>query len=107
MNTRPHFTALLTYASEKDGGRSTPASSGFRSAIKFPFGQRMFFGIQNFTDAELAFAGDSVTAEITLLDFNDLKDSLYEGLDFEFFETDLLIGSGVILKCFPFCDLRL
>lgn len=91
-----HFTALLTFVSSKDGGLSTPASSGYRPFLKFPFEQRLFTGIQKFSGTDLVFPGDTVNAEITLPDNNSFKGKLYEGLDFEFFEGDRLIGYGVV-----------
>ena len=95
---QPHFVALLTYVSEKKGGRKTPASSGYRPTIKFPYIEGEFLGQQNFIDTELVFAGDTVSAEITLMNTEYFKGKIYVGLDFEFFEGPNLIGSGVITK---------
>ncbi|HEX8269558.1 MAG TPA: hypothetical protein VF581_06670 [Flavobacterium sp.] len=100
MKAKPHFTALLTYVSSKEGGRQTPASSGYRPTIKFPFHQDMFSGIQNFVDTDLVFPGDTVTADITLPGAEPLMGKMYEGLDFDFFEGPVLIGSGVVTKVF-------
>lgn len=96
MKSVAHFTALLTFISSNDGGLSTPASSGYRPFLKFPFEQRFFTGIQKFNGTDLVFPGDTVNAEITLPDLSVLIDKLYEGLDFEFFEADRLIGYGVV-----------
>lgn len=98
MNTKPHFTALLTYIANANGPRSTPASSGHRAFIKFDFSQEMIIAIQNFTDSELVFPGDTVTAEVTLINAEPFLNRLYQGLDFDFFEADTLIGSGVVKK---------
>ncbi len=94
----PHFTALLTYVTEAQGGRTTPVSSGYRPTIKFPFHTGMFSGIQNFIGRDLVFAGDTVNAEITLLNTEYFKGKIYEGLDFEFYEGAVLIGSGLVTK---------
>lgn len=98
MDYQPHFISLLTYHSELESGRSTPASSGFRASIKFSFEQDLFMGIQNFIDTDLVFPGDVVTAEITLLNSDYFSGKIYEGLDFEFFEGENLIGTGIITK---------
>jgi len=98
MKSESHFIALLTYVSSEKGGRSTPASSGYRPTIKFPFEQGMFTGIQNFIGTDLVFPGDVVNAEITLLSAEHLVGKIYAGLDFEFFEGTNLIGHGVITK---------
>lgn len=98
MTSNPHFVALLTYISEQKGGMTTPASSGYRPAIKFPFEQDSFTGIQDFIGTDLVFAGDVVSAEITLLSTEYFIEKIYEGLDFEFYERNILIGTGVITK---------
>ena len=93
-----HFVALLTYVSEKDGGRKTPASSGYRPTIKFTYIDGEFSGVQHFIDTDLVFAGDTVSAEITLINTDNFKGKLYVGLDFEFFEGPILIGNGIITQ---------
>jgi len=100
MDLQPHFLALLTYNKTEDGGRKTPALSGFGCGIKFPFFDGLFTGIQKFTDTELAFPGDVINAEITLVNSEFFKGIIYEGLNFDFFEGSNLIGHGVIKKIF-------
>ena len=98
MISKPHFIALLTYVSEENGGRKTPVSSGYRPTIQFPFYNGQLSVIQNFIGTDLVFAGDTVSAEITLLNTENFKGKIYEGLDFDFFEGPTLIGSGIITK---------
>jgi len=98
MDQKPNFIALLTYLPSKKGKRSTPVSSGYRPAIKFPFDQGLFISIQNFIDADLVFPGDTVTAEITMLNKDYFEGKIYKGLDFDFFEGEDLIGHGIISK---------
>ena len=98
MNSKPHFLALLTYFKSEDGGRKTPALSGYRPGIKFSFYNDLFTGIQKFIDTDMAFPGDIINAEITLLNTEYFKGKIYEGLDFDFFEGPNLIGHGVIKK---------
>lgn len=97
MNARPHFSALLTFTPNKSTEDRTPASSGYRAALRFSSDQKLCLASMNFTEAELVFPGDSVTAEITLLDSN-AGSILYEGLDFDFYEAGKLVGSGVVSK---------
>lgn len=94
----PHFTALLHFISEKEGGRKTPISSGYRAGIKFPFHSESILGECNFTDTDLVFSGDTVTAEIVLLNFEKWNGKLYSGLDFDFSENEILMGKGIITK---------
>lgn len=98
MEPKTHFTALLTFVSEKEGGRSTPSSSGYRALLKFGFVQKETIGIFTFPDDELVFPGDTVSAEVVLSDLENVKDKLYQGLDFEMFENDVLVGNGVVKK---------
>lgn len=100
MVQQPHFTALLTFISEQNGGRKTPAMSGYRPVIRFPFHNGEAQSIQNFIDAENAFPGDTLKAEIILLNFDELKHRIYEGLDFDFYESDTLTGTGLITTIF-------
>lgn len=100
MKTKSHFTALLTYDSTEAGGLTAPVSSDHRPVIKFPFDENLFIAIQKFDDTDLVFPGDAVTAEITLLHPEKLTGSLYEGMDFDFFEGDKPIGHGTITAVF-------
>lgn len=96
MKSKPHFTALLTFASETESTKSTPVSSGYRSKIKFDFEQSEFMAMQDFLEIELVFPGDVVTAEITLFNAESIVEKLYRGQDFDFFEGENKIGFGVI-----------
>ncbi|WP_332454386.1 hypothetical protein [Chryseobacterium aquaticum] len=98
MKIKPNFTALLTYLPAKDGVKTTPVSSGYRSSIKFPFDLELYIGVQTFIETDLVFPGDTVTAEIALLKSENTKDKIYEGLDFDFFEAQNMIGHGVVIK---------
>lgn len=99
MKIKPNFTALLTYLPAKDGVKTTPVSSGYRASIKFPFDLELYIGVQTFAeDDDLVFPGDTVTAEIALLKSDYVTGEIYEGLDFDFFEGENLIGHGVVTK---------
>lgn len=97
MSKKPNFIALLTYLPSEEGKQTTPVSSGYRPSIKFPFDQGFFIGIQNFIDTDLVFPGDTANAEITLTD-SSLIEKIYAGLDFDFFDGEILIGHGTITK---------
>lgn len=98
MDLQSHFLALLTYLKTEDGGRKTPAVSGYRPGIKFSFHNDLFTGAQKFIDVEFAFPGDVINAEITLLNPEYFKGKIYEGLDFGFYEGPNLIGRGIIKR---------
>lgn len=96
MKSKSHFSALLTYTPTEEGGRPTPVSSGSRPGFKFPFDEKLFTGIQKFAGTELVFPGDSVHADITLLNPEQLTATIYEGMDFDFYEGDKLTGHGTV-----------
>jgi translation elongation factor EF-Tu-like GTPase len=98
MKIKPTFTALLTYSPAKDGVKTTPVSSGYRSLIKFPFDLELYIGVQTFGETDLVFPGDTISAEIALLKSEYVTGKIYEGLDFDFFEGENLIGHGVVTK---------
>jgi len=92
------FIAVLTYKSTAEGGRISPAKSGIRPAVKFPFADRMTSGQQKFINTEWVNPGETVTAEITILATDYFEGTLYEGLEFEFKEGSRLTGTDIITK---------
>ncbi|WP_294276487.1 hypothetical protein [uncultured Chryseobacterium sp.] len=98
MKIKSHFTAQLSFAPESEGGRSTPVSSGYRPTIQFPPQQEMITCVQNYPDTDLVFPGDTVQAEIALLNADEILGNLYEGQDFDFFEGPDLMGHGTITR---------
>ncbi|MBF6607405.1 MAG: hypothetical protein ITG00_01550 [Flavobacterium sp.] len=98
MPIRIQFNAVLSFLSEKDGGLATPVSSEHRAAIKLSAFSDRFFGTLKFHETDIVFAGDKVSATITLATADIFPQQIYEGLDFEFYEIDKLIGTGVVTK---------
>lgn len=89
------FIAELEYKSE--GGRKTPAISGYRPQIKFEFDETQTSGKQRFIDRKFVFPGDKVNAEINILSVDHFANKLEEGMKFEFREGSVVIGKGKIL----------
>jgi len=50
MKTEYHFLAELQYFKTENGGRKSPAKSGFRPRVRFPFSEKSTSGLQNFID---------------------------------------------------------
>lgn len=92
------FIAQLTYKSTENGGRTTPAHSGYRPTIKFPFDKMQTSGSQTFIDAEKAFPGETVYAKIRIIAFEYFAGRLAEGMCFDFREGDKIIGTGEIKR---------
>ncbi|MEO1216813.1 MAG: hypothetical protein AAFY45_25040 [Bacteroidota bacterium] len=98
LNRKADFIAHLTYLSTEEGGRITPALPGYRPHIKFLFSKNMTSGQQIFLDKKMVYPGESVTAEIAIIDHVTFKHELSVGLGFEFLEGARLIGRGIILE---------
>jgi len=100
MTKKPHFKAMLTYNPTEDGGIATPISSGFRSAVRFPFNNQDFIAHQTFLDTDLVFPGDTVSADIILIDPKGALKNIYNGLNFDLLLNSSIIGSGVITQLY-------
>lgn len=94
-NGKSDFIAELEYKSE--GGRTTPAMSGYRPQIKFEFDEMQTSGQQQFINRKLVFPGDKVIAEINIISVDHFANKLEEGMEFEFREGSRIIGNGKIL----------
>lgn len=98
MNEDFDFIALLKFKTFDEGGRSSPAKSGYRPQLSFDFEKIATSGRQNFIDKEWVCPGETVEAEITMLSPQFFEKRLYEGLEFKFIEGSKTIGTGEILK---------
>ncbi|MBE9603224.1 hypothetical protein IM797_28235, partial [Pedobacter sp. MC2016-24] len=96
MKSAVDFIASLQYKTMEEGGRKTPAKSGYRPTVVFPFSEMQTSGEQTFINRAFVMPGDSVDAEIRILAVDHFSGCLYEGLTFDFKEGDRLIGTGVI-----------
>jgi len=98
MNKPVDFIAILKYRSTEDGGRKTPATSGYRPGIRFPFGDMQTSGQQTFINTDKARPGETVEAEIKIVSVDYCENRLEEGMNFEFLEGNTVIGTGAIIK---------
>lgn len=96
-NSKADFIATLTYKTTEQGGRKTPAKSGFRPQIKFDFEEMHTSGQQTFIERELVFPGDVVNAEIIILSVEYFENKLKEGMRFDFIDGETIIGTGQIV----------
>jgi hypothetical protein len=90
------FIATLKYRTTDQGGRKTPAMSGYRPQVKFDFAEIQTSGPQTFIDRELVFPGDTVDAEIEIIGVDYFENTLTVGMEFEFREASTVIGTGKI-----------
>lgn len=98
MVKKPDFIAELYYRNSDDGGRKTPAFSGYRPHVKFPFSEMLTSGQQIFIDKSIVYPGETIIAEISIISTEPFLNKLNIGLDFEFREGSRIIGTGKILK---------
>ena len=98
MNKQPDFIAELQYLTPEQGGRVTPAFSGYRHAVKFPFAEMQTSGRQIFIGVDKVEPGDTVTAEISIISVDFFARQLYVGLAFDFREGARIIGTGKIIE---------
>lgn len=92
------FIAYLKYRTTDEGGRETPAQSGYRPQVRFDFEKITSSGRQVFINKKWVFPGEYVEAEITLMSPQFFENKLSVGLKFEFIEGSKIIGIGKILK---------
>ncbi len=90
------FIAELRYLTTEEGGRKTPAKSGYRPQIKFDFDEMQTSGQQTFINKEFVNPGENVKAKIKILSPDHFANTLTEGIEFEFREGATIIGKGKI-----------
>lgn len=90
------FIAKLQYLTTEQGGRNTPAKSGYRPQVKFDFDEMQTSGQQTFINKEWVNPGDKVKAKIKIFSPDHFAYTLTEGMEFEFREGATIIGIGKI-----------
>lgn len=91
------FIAELKYRTTAEGGRRTPANSGYRPQVKFDFAEMETSGQQTFIDKDFVLPGETVIAKIKILSPDSFANQLTEGMIYEFREGATVIGTGKIL----------
>lgn len=102
MNTQSptdhDFLAELRFLSAEEGGRSTPAHSGYRPDVRFSFSSFMTCGRQIYLGRDSVNPGNVVNAYIKIISVEVFKNSLQKGTEFKFLEGARIIGHGKILE---------
>jgi hypothetical protein len=91
------FVAELKYLTAEEGGRKTPAFSGYRPQVKFDFDEMQTSGQQTFLTKDTVYPGDTVEAAIRIISVEHFENKLTEGMPFEFREGSRVIGTGKII----------
>ncbi len=92
------FIAKLYYLNTEQGGRKTPAFSGYRPHIQFGHKKYNTSGQQVFLNKNEVRPGENVDAEITIIATEEFKNELKIGAFFKFSEGSRIIGFGEIIK---------
>jgi hypothetical protein len=90
------FIAELKYLTTEQGGRKTPANSGYRPQLKFEFSNSQTSGQQTFIDKDFVNPGEIIKAKIKILSPDLFRNALTEDMEFEFREGAIIIGTGKI-----------
>jgi hypothetical protein len=90
------FIATVTFLLTEQGGRQTPAFSGYRPQVKFEFSEMQTSGQQTFIDRRIVYPGDTVEAEIRIIAVGHFAGQLNEKMKFELREGSRIIGIGQI-----------
>jgi len=96
--SEPDFTAELYYLTAAEGGRKGYARSGYRPQFKIAGKRGSTSAEQIFIDKDKVFPGESVSAEIRILTIEEFKNQLYNGLDFELCEGNIIVARGKIIE---------
>lgn len=91
------FLAKLKFITTQEGGRKSPAKSGYRPQLKFGFSENQTSGEQTYIGRELVHPGETVYAEIRMLSPLFFSYALLKGMGFEFREGARVIGTGEII----------
>jgi hypothetical protein len=90
------FITTLTYLTKEQGGRQTPAYSGYRPQVKFNFSEMQTSGQQTFIDRKIVYPGDTIEAEISITSVEYFAGQLKDKMKFDFREGSRIIGTGQI-----------
>ncbi|MDN3664392.1 hypothetical protein ACFFU1_11575 [Algibacter miyuki] len=98
MNRKFDFIAELKYRTTEQGGRKTPANSGYRPHLEFEFTEMLTSGHQFFIGTDLVNPGETVLAQIGMNSTYHYEGQLEVGTEFKFCEGSLIIGIGKITE---------
>ena len=93
----PDFLANLKYKTTEQGGRRTPATTGYRPQVKFDFTEMQTSGYQKFFGTDKVYPGETVLAEVSILSAQFFENQLEMGMEFEIREGATIIGYGIII----------
>ena len=92
----PDIEVQITFLSTEEGGRRTPARTGYRP--QFYYDGKDWDAIHTYPDNELVHPGQSVRAFLTFLSPEYHVGKLWPGKIFQCREGQRVVANGVVLK---------
>jgi translation elongation factor EF-Tu-like GTPase len=93
---RSDIEVQLTFVTTEQGGRRTPARSGYRP--QFHYGGMDWDAVHTYPDTELVHPGQTVRAFLTFLSPEQHVGKLWPGMTFQCREGQRVIANGVVVK---------
>jgi len=98
MIAKTDFIEELKYRTAQQGGRKTPMNSGYRPQLKFDFTEMQTSGHQFFIGTDIVNPGETILTQIGLNSAHFYECKLEVGMEFEFYEGEIIIGIGKITE---------
>jgi translation elongation factor EF-Tu-like GTPase len=91
-----HVEATITFLRTEEGGRRTPASSGYRP--QFYYEGENWDAIHYYPGMDQVYPGDTVTVHLGFLSPEYHRGRIQQGTRFEIREGRRVVGRGVVTK---------
>jgi translation elongation factor EF-Tu-like GTPase len=95
-NAKFHIEARISFLTAEEGGRKTPARSGYRP--QFHYEGQDWVAMQEYIDKEEAYPGDTVTTRLSFLSPEEHRGRLRPGMEFQIREGQRVVANGVVTK---------
>lgn len=96
MEYLPDIEVELTFLTAEEGGRKTPAFSGYRP--QFYYDGNDWDAEHNYPDIEAVYPGQTVTAQLIFAAPHYHVGKLYSGKEFLIREGQKIVGKGIVTK---------
>jgi len=96
LQLNPHVEVVCTYLRTEEGGRSSPAFSGYRP--QFYYNGENFDGQHDLVGVEKAFPGETVTSRVTFAYPQYHAERVHVGMEFELREGSKVVARGKVTK---------
>jgi len=93
---RRDILATITLFSTAEGGRTTPALTGYRPQLRY--GENGWSAIHEYIGTDAVDPGQTVQAFLTFMSSEPHEGKLFPGLTFDLCEGSRVIGKGTIIK---------